>query len=85
MQAAAKLGISITISPVGNDMPSTGSPATLPAIDKTQDWQPALTLNEDGLLHQLHSTLVQAIEASKCTSHLSINCDFMLSQCGYIC
>lgn len=67
MQAAAKLGISITISQVGNDVLSTGTPTTLPTIDKTQDWQPALTLNEDGLLHQLHSTLVQAIEASKCT------------------
>lgn len=65
MQAAAKLGVSITISQVGNDMSSTGTPATLSAIDKTQDWQPALTLNEDGLLHQLYSTLVQAIEASK--------------------
>ncbi|TKY67252.1 Transmembrane protein 209 [Spatholobus suberectus] len=65
MQAAAKLGISITISQVGNDMLSTGAPAALPSIDKTQDWQPALSLNEDGLLHQLHSTLVQAIDSSK--------------------
>ncbi|XP_057748372.1 uncharacterized protein LOC130967501 [Arachis stenosperma] len=65
IQAAAKLGISITISPLGNDLPSSGTPATLPAIDKTQEWQPAMALNEDGLLHQLHSTLVQAIEASK--------------------
>lgn len=46
-------------------MLSTGS--ALPTTDKTQDWQPALTFNEDGLLHQLNSTLVQAIEASKCT------------------
>lgn len=65
MHAAAKLGISITVNQVGNDMLSTGTPSTLPSIDKTQDWQPAVTLNEDGLLHQLHSTLVQAIEASK--------------------
>jgi len=64
MQAAAKLGISITISQVGNDMLST--PATLPTIDKSQDWQSALSLNEDGLLHQLHSTLVLAIDSSKC-------------------
>ncbi|KAK7404686.1 hypothetical protein VNO78_05642 [Psophocarpus tetragonolobus] len=66
MQTAAKLGISITISQVGNDMLSTGTPAALPTIDKNQDWQPALSLNEDGLLHQLHSTLVQAIDSSKC-------------------
>ncbi|KAL2328645.1 hypothetical protein Fmac_022072 [Flemingia macrophylla] len=65
MQTAAKLGISITISQLGNDMLSTGTPATLPTIDKNQDWQPAMTLNEDGLLHQLHSTLVQAIDSSK--------------------
>jgi len=64
MQAAAKLGISITISQVGNDMLST--PATLPTIDKSQDWQSALSLNEDGLLHQLYSTLVLAIDSSKC-------------------
>ncbi|KAI4334430.1 hypothetical protein L6164_019125 [Bauhinia variegata] len=64
MQAAAKLGVSITISEVGSDMPSTGTPATVPAIDNTKEWQPALTLNEDGLLHQLRATLVQAIEVS---------------------
>ncbi|KAG5124289.1 hypothetical protein JHK82_031026 [Glycine max] len=65
MQAAAKLGISITISQVGSDMLSTGIPSALPTIDKNQEWQPALSLNEDGLLHQLHSTLVQAIDSSK--------------------
>ncbi|CAI8616421.1 unnamed protein product [Vicia faba] len=65
MQAAAKLGISITVNQVGNDTLSTVTASTLPSIDKTQEWQPTVTLNEDGLLHQLHSTLVQAIEASK--------------------
>lgn len=87
MQAAAKLGVSITISQVGNDMPSTGTPATLSAIDKTQDWQPALTLNEDGLLHQLHSTLVQAIEASKCTLlHIvQLNVILRFPSFGYVC
>ncbi|KAK7257731.1 hypothetical protein RIF29_31917 [Crotalaria pallida] len=65
MQAAAKLGVSITVSQVGRDTPSNGTPGTLPASDKTQEWQPAPNLLEDGLLHQLHSTLLQAIEASK--------------------
>lgn len=65
MQAAAKLGIQITINQVGNDMPSTGTPATVPTMDKTTDWQPALTLDEDGL-HQLRASLVQSIEASTC-------------------
>ncbi|BAT90616.1 hypothetical protein LR48_Vigan08g154400 [Vigna angularis] len=69
MQAAAKLGISITISPVGNDMLSTS--ATLPTIDKSQDWQSTMSLNEDGLLHQLHSTLVLAIDSSKSKSFVS--------------
>ncbi|RZB74702.1 hypothetical protein D0Y65_033609 [Glycine soja] len=68
MQAAAKLGISITISQVGSDMLSTGTPSALPTINKNQEWQPAMSLNEDGLLHQLHSTLVQAIDSSKSVS-----------------
>ncbi|XP_054793253.1 uncharacterized protein LOC129314853 [Prosopis cineraria] len=71
MQAASKLGISITINQVGNDMPSLGTPATFSAIDKTKDWQPQLALNEDGHLHQLRSTLVQAIEGS--TSKLPLS------------
>lgn len=64
MQAAAKLGISITISQVGSDLPSTGTPATASPIGRTKDWQPAFTLDEDGILHQLRATLVQAIDAS---------------------
>jgi len=68
MNTAAKLGISVTVNQVGNDTLSTGTPSTSSSIDKTQDWQPSVTLSEDGLLHQLHSTLVQAIEASKCMS-----------------
>lgn len=66
MQAAAKLGISITISQVGSDLPSTGTPATASPIGRTKDWQPAFTLDEDGILHQLRATLVQAIDASMC-------------------
>lgn len=68
MNTAAKLGISITVNQVGNDTLSTGTPSTSSSIDKTQDWQPSVILSEDGLLHQLHSTLVQAIEASKSNS-----------------
>lgn len=64
MQAAAKLGISITISQVGSDLPTTGTPATVSPIDRTKEWQPAFTLDEDGILHQLRATLVQAIDAS---------------------
>lgn len=64
MQAAARLGISITISQVGSDLPATGTPATVSPIDRTKDWQPAFTLDEDGVLHQLRATLVQTIDTS---------------------
>ncbi|KAK9280392.1 hypothetical protein L1049_014081 [Liquidambar formosana] len=64
MQAAAKLGISITINQVGSKLPPTGTPATVSPIDRTKEWQPAFTLDEDGLLHQLRVSLVQALDAS---------------------
>ncbi|XP_024026345.1 transmembrane protein 209 [Morus notabilis] len=63
MQAAAKLGISITISQVGSDLPASGT-ATLLPIDRSKEWQPTVTLDEDGLLHQLRATLIQALDAS---------------------
>ena len=65
MQAAAKLNISVTISQVGSDLPTNGSPATLSPPDRMKEWQPAFTL-EEGLLHQLRATLVPALEASVC-------------------
>ncbi|XVE59790.1 hypothetical protein DITRI_Ditri05aG0075400 [Diplodiscus trichospermus] len=64
MQAAAKLNISVTISQVGSDLPTNRNPATLSPPDRMQEWQPAFTLEEEGLLHQLRATLVQALEAS---------------------
>ena len=64
MQTAAKLGISITISQVGSDLATTRTPATVSSIDRTKDWQPTFTLDEDGLLHQLRATLVQALDSS---------------------
>ncbi|KAJ7947783.1 Transmembrane protein [Quillaja saponaria] len=70
MQTAAALGVSVTINQVGSDMPAAGTTPTVSAIDKTNDWQPAFTLKEDGFLHQLHAVLVQAIEAS--TSKLPV-------------
>jgi hypothetical protein len=63
MQAAARLGISITISQVGCVLPTTGTPSTVSPIDRTKDWQPAFTQDEDGILHQLRATLLQAIDA----------------------
>ncbi|KDP44094.1 hypothetical protein JCGZ_05561 [Jatropha curcas] len=63
MQAAAKLGISVTISQVGSDSSTSGTPATVSSIDM-KEWQPAFTLDEDGLLHQLRATLMQALDSS---------------------
>nr|XP_048327040.1 transmembrane protein 209-like [Ziziphus jujuba var. spinosa] len=63
MQAAAKLGISITVSELGSDLPTSGT-ATVSSVDRTKEWQPTLTLDEDGLLHQLRASLHQALDAS---------------------
>ncbi|WCJ41079.1 Transmembrane protein 209 [Euphorbia peplus] len=63
MQAAAKLGVSITISQVGSDSQTSGAPATVSSIDR-KEWQPAFTLDEDGLLQQLRATLLQALDSS---------------------
>ncbi|KAI5322248.1 hypothetical protein L3X38_031320 [Prunus dulcis] len=35
-----------------------------PVIFRTKEWQPTSTLDEDGLMHQLRATLIQAIDAS---------------------
>lgn len=51
MEAATKLGISITVSPVVSDSPSAGLPASGP--------------DEDGLFHQLRASLVQTLDASQ--------------------
>ncbi|XP_052208431.1 uncharacterized protein LOC127812137 [Diospyros lotus] len=64
MQAAAKLGISITISKVGSDLSTTGTTVTLSPIERPNDWQPSFTPDEDNLLHQIRATLVQALDAS---------------------
>lgn len=63
MEAAAKLGISVTISKVGLDS-TVGSTATVSSNERNNDWQPAYTLDEEGLLLQLRTTLVQTLDAS---------------------
>ncbi|KAJ8751478.1 hypothetical protein K2173_016695 [Erythroxylum novogranatense] len=62
MQAAAKLGVSVTISQVGSDSSNSGTMASVASMDR-KEWQPAFTLDEDGLLHQIRATLVHTIEA----------------------
>lgn len=78
MQAAAKLNISITVSPVGSDLPTSGT-ATVSSIDRTMEWQPTLTLDEDGYLHQLRAAFLQVLDASTrklllkyCTFHFIV-------------
>lgn len=63
MQAAAKLGISITLSRIGNGSSDVGAP-TLSPMDRSKEWLPAFTPDEDALLHQLRAHLIQALDAS---------------------
>ncbi|KAJ0729235.1 hypothetical protein HanLR1_Chr07g0250681 [Helianthus annuus] len=69
MEAASKLGISVTISKVGTDL-TAGATATVASSERTNDWQPAYTLDEEGLLLQLRTTLVQTLDASMSRSLL---------------
>ncbi|KAL0436881.1 UNVERIFIED_CONTAM: hypothetical protein Sradi_0396000 [Sesamum radiatum] len=65
IEAAAKLNIPITISQVGSDTPSTPTIANASPIERNNEWKPAFAVDEDGLLHQLRASLVQALDASK--------------------
>lgn len=67
MQAAGKLGITITVSQVGNGTPDTGT-AAISATETTNEWKPSFSVDEDGLLHQLRITLVQALDSCMCKS-----------------
>ncbi|KAI3809522.1 hypothetical protein L1987_25499 [Smallanthus sonchifolius] len=69
MEAASKLGISVTISKVGTDL-TVGATGTVTSNERSNDWQPAYTLDEEGLLLQLRTTLVQTLDASMSRSPL---------------
>lgn len=62
MQAAGKLGITITVSQVGNGAPDTGT-AAISTTERTNEWKPSFSADEDGVLHQLRVTLVQALDS----------------------
>ncbi|XP_020267209.1 uncharacterized protein LOC109842745 isoform X1 [Asparagus officinalis] len=64
MQAASAIGISITVTQVGSDPVSTAAPVNVSPINGAKEWQPAVTVDEDGLLHQLRATLVQTRDGS---------------------
>lgn len=65
MEAAAKLSISVTISKIGIDS-TVGATANVSSNERNNDWQPAYTLDEEGILLQLRNTLVQTLDASMC-------------------
>ena len=62
MEAAAKLGISVTISKVGIDSTAEAT-ANVTSNERNNDWQPAYTLDEEGLLLQLRTSLVQTLDS----------------------
>nr|DAD20743.1 TPA_asm: hypothetical protein HUJ06_022206 [Nelumbo nucifera] len=76
MQAASKLGISITVNKVGSDSPNTGAPTTVSPIDGSKEWQPTFTLDEDGLLHHKVAFTQYATTASStfiCPCHTGVH------------
>ncbi|MQL79605.1 hypothetical protein Taro_012058 [Colocasia esculenta] len=70
MQAAAKVGISITINQVGSDSLTTAAPISVTQLDGDREWQQTFVQDEDGLLHQLRAFLLQARDASKSGSQM---------------
>lgn len=74
MQAVAKLGITITISQVGSETQGSETTASVSPIGRTNEWQPAFAVDEDGLLHQLRTTLIQSLDV--CLSKLINVCRF---------
>ncbi|KAL0923029.1 hypothetical protein M5K25_007071 [Dendrobium thyrsiflorum] len=70
MQAAARHGVNIAISQVGCDSSNSTMPVHLSPF-YGMEWQPTVTLDEDGFLNQLHSSLVQARDGSMSRSPIS--------------
>lgn len=66
MQAAASVGIPITVSRVGSGTPTATVPINASPIDGAKEWQPTFALDEDGVLHRLRATLLQARDQSIC-------------------
>ncbi|KAL6901882.1 hypothetical protein ACP4OV_004758 [Aristida adscensionis] len=62
-QTTASVGASVTVSQVGSDLPSTTAPVSLSPLGGTKDWQPTVTVDEDGILNQLRSTLLHSRDA----------------------
>uniref|UniRef100_A0A0E0GL14 Transmembrane protein 209 n=1 Tax=Oryza nivara TaxID=4536 RepID=A0A0E0GL14_ORYNI len=59
-QTTATVGASVTVSQVGSDLPSTTAPVGLSPFGGTKDWQPTITVDEDGILNQLRTALLHS-------------------------
>ncbi|CAN6470838.1 unnamed protein product [Victoria cruziana] len=64
MQTAAKVGISISINQVGSVLPYEAASSSASPVDGVKEWQSTYMLDEDGILHQLRATLLQARDGS---------------------
>lgn len=64
MQAASNLGANITVNQIGCDSSNTVIPVNVSPVYGMKDWQPTITLDEDGFLHQIYTSLVQARDGS---------------------
>ncbi|XP_066388971.1 uncharacterized protein [Miscanthus floridulus] len=62
-QTTTTVGASVTVSQVGSDLPSTTPPVALSPLGGTKDWQPTVTVDEDGILNQLRSALLHSRDA----------------------
>jgi len=62
-QTTTTIGASVTVSQVGSDLPSTTTPGALSPLGGSKDWQPTVTVDEDGILNQLRSTLLHSRDA----------------------
>ncbi|KAG0453520.1 hypothetical protein HPP92_024824 [Vanilla planifolia] len=64
MQAAANLGMTITANKIGCDSGCILPPINSSPIERMKEWQPTVTLDEDGLLHQMRASLIQTRDGS---------------------
>ncbi|XP_006649902.1 uncharacterized protein LOC102705797 [Oryza brachyantha] len=62
-QTTASVGASVTVSQVGSDLPSTTAPVGLSPLSGTKDWQPTVTIDEDGIINQLRTALLHSRDA----------------------
>ncbi|KAK8970901.1 hypothetical protein KSP40_PGU014957 [Platanthera guangdongensis] len=68
MQAASNLGANITVNQIGCDSSNTVIPVNVSPVHGMKDWQPTVTLDEDGFLHQIYTSLAQARDGSMFSS-----------------